>query len=271
MRYFKMKKIAVFIKKEFLEMAGYRLFFFSPIFAIVINVITWYYISKLLKVDNIAYNFCGGNYFAFVLIGIAAYRHAATAVFVSAINIMKEIERGTLEFNLLTPTKPIAVIVYSSLWNNIYGCLQFCFFLLLGSLVTKFSVGIYNLPLIILIIVLSTFCYIGLFVGLSALALIFKNLEPFKNIINVLCITLGGVYFPISILPLWLQPVCRLVPLTNTLEALRKVLIRGASLYDIWPNLGFLLIFICFTLPASVFLFNYAVKKNRIIGNIAFY
>ena len=49
---------------------------------------------------------------------------------------------------------------------------------------------------------------------------------------------LSGVWFSLEGAPTWIQAAARVFPLTQMLEAARKVTLDGAGLTDIWPNLA---------------------------------
>jgi ABC-2 type transport system permease protein len=51
---------------------------------------------------------------------------------------------------------------------------------------------------------------------------------------------LAGTFFSIDAFPSWLQPICRVLPLTHLNDAMRKVAFEGAHLIDCGKQLGIL-------------------------------
>jgi len=55
---------------------------------------------------------------------------------------------------------------------------------------------------------------------------------------------LSGTFFPIEVFPKWLQEICKVLPLTQYNEAVRKISFEGLSIFDCWKELGILAIWI---------------------------
>jgi len=266
-----MRKLLIFIKKGFLETISYRFSFIFQFLSIFVSVTIWFYITKFLKGSTISSKVYGGDYFSFVLIGIAFYRYVNGGINGFALNMMKEIERGTMESNWAMPTPPLIIVVYSALWDFLYITLQSFIFLLLGKFIFGMAIYISNYLLVSVIILVSIICYMSIGIILSSFILIFKRPEPLNTLINLSFLLFGGVYFPISIFPENLQKISQIFPLTYSLNALRKIFIQGASLSSIYSDLMPLIIFAILLSPLSIFLFNCAVKRNRLTGSLSFY
>jgi len=262
-----MKKILAFIKKGFLETINYRVYFIFNLLVIFILVTFWYYLCKAFenRID-------GADLFSYFLIGAGFARYITHGVIRGfAYNPMKEIERGTLESNWATPTRPLTIIIYSAVWDFIYVSFQVLLILLAGKVFFGANIHMENfipaLPVVFLFIV----CCIFIGVILSSFILIFKHLEPFTGFVEILFSLLGGAYFPIHVLPQALQDISKFLPITYALNALRAVLMKNASLSDIGSDLSALLIFIIFLFPLSFLIFDYALSRNRITGNFISY
>jgi ABC-2 type transport system permease protein len=82
---------------------------------------------------------------------------------------------------------------------------------------------------------------------------------------------LGGVLYPVTVLPGWLQPVSYLIPLTYSLRAMRRAILTGDSLSALSPDLLALSLFAAVLLPVSFLAFRYAVKRAKIEGSLTQY
>jgi ABC-2 type transport system permease protein len=82
-------------------------------------------------------------------------------------------------------------------------------------------------PLLLLALLLSAaaFSALGAFVSV-AMKEVFEA-QTLANFIRFPMMFLGGVFVPVAALPLWLQVVARLLPLTYSVEALRTALTGG--------------------------------------------
>lgn len=75
------------------------------------------------------------------------------------------------------------------------------------------------------------------------------------NIVTLPQFLLTGTFFPIDNFPDWLQPLCKILPLTHLNDAMRNVAFEGAHLTDCWRQLGILAIWavVGYTLAIKVF------------------
>lgn len=266
-----MKKVFLFLKKGFLEIVNYRFSFIFHFFAIFITIGIWYYITKFVKGTTITSKLYGGDYFSFVLIGVAFYRYVSVGIHGVAVDMMKEIERGTLESNWATSTRPFAIAVYSSLWSFIYATFHIVLFLLIARFVFGINLNMKGFSLLFLVGFLTIFCYIAIGIILDSFILIFKRPEPMDSAITLSFLLFGGVYFPISVFPSILQKLSLSLPITYSLNATRKVLLNAATISDISTDLIMLMLFIFILTPISILIFNYAVRRNRLSGSLTFY
>ncbi len=101
-----------------------------------------------------------------------------------------------------------------------------------------FGVQIYGSWLAILVLVLLgalQFSGIGLLVASRA-----RTLESVSGLMNLVMLpmwTLSGIFFSYERFPEVVQPAIKLLPLTPLIDALRGVMLDGASLISLWPEL----------------------------------
>ncbi|GAC1440829.1 MAG: hypothetical protein NVSMB63_07780 [Sediminibacterium sp.] len=95
-----------------------------------------------------------------------------------------------------------------------------------------------------LAIMLLSFVALILFMGfgfiVSSIAKNENTIPPFANLITLPQFLLAGTFFSIEAFPSWLQPLCRILPLTHFNNAMRNIAFEGASLASCWKELGIL-------------------------------
>jgi len=69
-----------------------------------------------------------------------------------------------------------------------------------------------------------------------------SSVPPIANLITLPQFLLSGTFFSINAFPAWLQPVCRILPLTFLNDAMRKVAFEGANLFDVSHQILILLL-----------------------------
>jgi len=90
-------------------------------------------------------------------------------------------------------------------------------------------------------------------------------------VINTLEGLLGGIYFPITVMPAWLQFLAKFLPITHAIRAIQLAVYRGCSLGELRNEIGFLVIFCTLLVPFSFSSFNYALKRARLQGSLPQY
>ena len=81
----------------------------------------------------------------------------------------------------------------------------------------------------------------------------------------------GGVFYPIEIMPSWLQAVAHLLPLTYALRGMRLALLNGSSWSELLPDLLVVGAFAVVLFPVSLLVFRFAVERARADGSLAHY
>lgn len=84
--------------------------------------------------------------------------------------------------------------------------------------------------------------FMGFGFVVSGLAKNESSIPPFANLFTLPQFLLAGTFFPVDVFPSWLQPLCRILPLTHLNDAMRNVAFEGAHLTDCGPQLGVLAI-----------------------------
>jgi ABC-2 type transport system permease protein len=74
----------------------------------------------------------------------------------------------------------------------------------------------------------------------SSLAKNESSIPPFANLFTMPQFLLAGTFFSIDVFPTWLQPICRVLPLTHFNDAMRQIAFEGAHLADCGKQIGIL-------------------------------
>jgi ABC-2 type transport system permease protein len=174
--------------------------------------------------------------------GLVAMILFQTATSLTALAIVKERERGTIEQLIVTPIRSWELIIAKiipyilvSFANTILIMAVGTFLFgvpLRGSLLLLFSlVGLYLLPTL------------GLGLLISTAARTQQQAQLMTMPIMLPSMLLSGVFFPTSSLPVFLQAIGNLLPLTYFVIILRSIVIKGVGLNMIMPQVIALTIF----------------------------
>jgi len=78
----------------------------------------------------------------------------------------------------------------------------------------------------------------------------------------------GGMMYPVSVLPGPLRILARLIPVTYSLEGMRAALLAGAGWRELWPSIAALLIFAAILIPLSFLVFAWALRRTKVTGTL---
>lgn len=210
----------------------------------------------------------GGDYFAFSLIGFAAAAPLHAALLQLSRRVREAQITGTLEAILATPIGPARAVILSALLPLIGAALRMA--VLLGG-----AWAIFGLPLagadfgaaaVVLGLAMASYLPLGLLS--AAFTLRFKRGDPVAAFFDLVSVLLGGVLFPLAVLPPPLQAAASALPLTHALEGLRHALLRGASVAEIAPQLQALGLSAAILVPLSLLAFRRAVRRARDDGSL---
>ena len=264
-------KVFAFVKRDFQIESSYKLAFLLNISTSILPIFTFYFIGKLISSgENPHLAPYGGDYFAFVLVGIALTQYFSSALRIFATSVRRAQTTGVLEAILSTQTSPQEVILYSSAYSFVVSSLHvaivFAFGGLLGADYSRVDLVSFAVTLVLTI---AAFSGLGL---LSATAIvILKKGDPIELFIGPASSLLGGAFFPVAVMPDWLQTVAKALPITYALEAMRSAIFTGRSVTELWAPLAVLTGMALVLLPGSLWAFSRAVEKGRRDGSLIQY
>ncbi|WP_414468878.1 ABC transporter permease [Methanobacterium sp. ACI-7] len=238
----------------------------------VISTITFYFISTMMG-NSVSYYLepYGGNYFSFVLIGIALELYLWTSLGTFSNSIRNGQMMGTLESILITPTNLNTIIFSSSLWDFIVATFQVLILLIMGFLIFGVNFGNANIvgALVILLLSIISFSCIGIIS--ASFIMVFKQGDPINWVFSSISAMIGGVFFPITVLPAWIQTFSYLLPLTYSLNGMRHALLQNYTISSLSFDISVLMLFCLFLLPLSLISFRYALKITKKEGTLLQY
>ena len=261
-----------FLRRDFLNEVSYKLSFCLQLLGIFPAVLMFFFLSRLVgnTISNPLAPY-GGSYFPFVLIGIAVQNYLTLALSSFSGSLRESQLSGTLEAVLATPVSLPVFLTGAALYSFVFNALRIFVYLGAGTLLFQVHFNWDRLPAALGAISLTIAAFSGLGIFGAAFIILFKRGDPVNWIFSVISWLLGGVYYPVSILPEWLQKVADVIPMTHALEALRMILLTEDGLSSFGGHLIGLGLWAVIGLPLSLFCFRYALNQARIQGSLGHY
>ena len=174
-----------------------------------------------------------------------------TLVLFTAVAVVRERERGTLELLITTPVTRTELMVGKLLPYMGIGLIQVTLVLLLGSLLFRVPIrgtlpDVYTAALLFVIASLS--------LGLLISTLVETQFQAFQLAFFTFLpqILLSGFMFPFDGMPRAAQWIGEVLPLTHFIRLMRGILLRGAELGELTPEIWPLLLFFAVTVSLAV-------------------
>lgn len=267
-----MLRALAFLRRDWRIQISYRVAFVLQLLGVLFSLLLFYFLSALIG-DAAAPHLAdyGGDYFAFVLIGLALAGYFGVGLRSFASNLREAQTTGTLEAMLLTPTRLSTIILSSSLFDYGLVTFQVIAYLVFGA--AFFGVRFNgNWPAALLILALTVVAMTSVGIIAASFIMVLKRGDPVTWLVGNMLQLLGGVYYPIAVLPGWLQVPAKLLPVTYALGAMRKALLTNAPLRDLlWPDLAALALACVVLAPISLLAFRAAVRRAKRDGSLAHY
>jgi ABC-2 type transport system permease protein len=261
-----------FLKRDLSLALSYRLSFLLQIVGIFFSSATFYFLSLVFGNTMMPQlEKYGGDYFSFALIGLALISYMNLSLSNFAQSIRDSQMMGTLEIMLLSPTHLSSILISSSLWSYLQTTLNVVMYIAAGAFLFGFSLGQINILGALLVMLLSVASFSGIGILSAAVVLIVKKGDPVNWIISGTSSLLAGVFYPVSVLPGWLEPVSQALPMTYALDAMRLTILKGSSLMDVRGDLLALLAFTAVLTPLGFLAFREALKRAKVEGSLVQY
>lgn len=191
-----------------------------------------------------------------------------------AMSVAYERWEGTLEYTFMAPVSRLIHLFGVSLFAAIYSIIRLI--IVIGGLTVfiKLDLSRANLLGILITLLVSSFAFVGL--GLMAAVLPVFSPEHGAEATNIFqgCLLLvSGVYYPVEILPAWLQPFAKLSPATYSLSACRKLMgvgsgLVGAPISDVAPELLTLALMGAVMIPVGLLVFGRVERWAKKTGKL---
>jgi ABC-2 type transport system permease protein len=253
------------LKRDFLVASSYRVQFFTGLAAGFANIITFYYISRLVTLEN---SFTPDEYFAFVIIGVLIFTVITATLTTPHAALRQELVAGTFERLLLAPRGAISAMVALLLFPVLYALLTVSAMLVFAAAVFDVELRLSTLPAALPLALLAILAFAPFGILLQAAVVIGKKAPPGTNYLILGIALISGLYFPVTLLPDWVEWMSEVQPFTPAVDSLRWS-ISGRTLPDpVWLNVLKLLGFAAVMLPLALAALAAMIRHSRRRGTI---
>jgi ABC-2 type transport system permease protein len=265
-----LRNLLLFFLRDLRIASTYRSPFVLEIVEALFGAAVFYYVARFVDSPQLRQALPqGSTYFAYSLVGFVFfdYLHAALDTFDRSLEEARD--SGTLEPLLVTQVSLPTILFGSAIYPFVVTTLRIAIYLAWGAALFDFPLRSANWLSVLTVLLVALLAFSGMGILSSAYLLLFKRGNPFKWFILGASSVVGGMLFPVSILPAWLQFIAHLNPVTYALDAMRASLLDAATLPSLAHPLLVLLLFAAVLLPASMVAFSWALRRTKITGTLS--
>ncbi len=214
------------------------------------------FLSKLVKIDTeqvvgkevkspMATRSVGGWAMQFLLFALTA----------SANSLFYEKEQGLLQRLLSTPASRANILWSKFLYGVILGLVQLVVLFLSGRMMYGIDVE-HHLPLLVLVCTFAAAACTAFGMLLAAISPSPEAARGLGTLVILLMSAIGGAWFPVSIMPEFLQNISKLTLVYWSMEGFQQVLWANATLAEVLPTVGILAAIAAVVMAVAVWRFN---------------
>ena len=205
----------------------------------------------------------------FLLVGALIWSYLSMIFDVLSETVQWERWEGTIEYTFMSPTSRVTHLLGMGVYAVVYGIIRTA--VVLGVAMLAFDLDLSEANYWAALVVL-TVCSISL-VGFGVVAAVMPLLSPEKGqqvtyIVSALLLLVSGVYYPVKVLPEWMQVIAQYSPVTYALEGSRAALQDGIGLSQLWGSIWPLLIMGVVFVPMGLFVFHLGESYAKRTGKL---
>ena len=267
-----LRKLAAFVRRDFLVAWSYRLSFLTSFLGLVGGALIFYFVG--LMVDPASIPPVDGkqvSYLEFAVVGMAlgGFLHLGLERVSAALR--NEQLMGTLESLLSTPTNSATVQVGSVLFDLIFIPLRMTILLTILALVFGLGLQLDGVPQALVILIFFMPFVWGLGILAAAITLTFRRGAGIVALAVAGLTLISGLYFPVGLLPDWLTKAAEANPLAIAAESLREALLGGANWSTVGPDIAILTPLAIVSFLLGMVAFKLALRRERRLGTLGAY
>ena len=257
------------VRRDVAVTRSYRLAFVLDIFFGVLNLAMFFFISRTFNGVQDTVNLHGApSYFAFASVGIAITIVIDAASTGLAQRIRGEQLAGTLEALLIQPVTVGEVAFGLAGFPFVFAMVRSFFYLVIAAIWFHVDLGHASFPGFILVLVTAGAAFTGLGILLGAVVLIVKRGDVLVGMVIFAMGLISGAFYPIRVLPDWLETIGRAMPTRFAFDGLRSAMFLGSGW---WVDVGALVIYALIGIPLAIWVFQVALRHSQRTGSLGQY
>jgi len=164
---------------------------------------------------------------------------------------------GTIEYTFMAPLTRAVHLLGTGIFAIFYGLVRAA--IVFGVIAGFFGLHMpnANFPSALVVIGVASISFVGIGMMTAVLPLISPEKgTQFGYVGQGLMLVVSGVYYPVSVLPTFMQWIATISPATYALRGVRHAILDGASVSDLWGDIWPMLIIGVVCVPLGIWVFR---------------
>jgi ABC-2 type transport system permease protein len=206
---------------------------------------------------------------AVLLIGAVVWAYLGIIFEVMTETVAWERWEGTIEYTFMAPLSRPTHLFGMGAFAVVYGLIRASLLFASVALIVGLSLPDANYAAAFVMLAVASVSFLGIGIMTAVLPLI----SPEKGsqlgfVAQGIMLVVSGVYYPVSVLPEWMQWLATISPATYALRGMRAAILDGAGVGELWADLWPLLLIGAVAVPLGLEIFRrgelYAKRHGKL-------
>lgn len=210
-----------FVRRSVATYLSYRAKLSLGLASLVLSVMTFVFVGRAVAVSGPGFvRRFGVDYTSFVVVGVLVHAVASSGLHVFRSALRREQLQGTLELLQTFAVPAPLLVIFAGAGELVVTAAGGAAFLAVASAIADLRLTVTPMMLLAVFLYVSFSCGVGL--ASAGFVLVSKEGDPISWALGAAAGLLGGVYFPVDLLPHRLQRVASILPTTHALALVRS-------------------------------------------------
>ncbi len=176
---------------------------------------------------------------------------------------------GTIEYTMMAPVSRLTHLLGTAFFSIVYGVVRTGILLVILSSFFRVDLSHVNAFAAALVLLVGSLSFVGIGMVAAVLPLLFPERgAEMTFVISGILLLVSGVYYPVSVLPGWMQPMATLSPATYVLRGMRAAILDGQGITHLGGTLVPLLLIGLISIPIGMWVFGIVERYAKRTGKL---
>ena len=176
---------------------------------------------------------------------------------------------GTIEYTFMAPLSRSMHLAGQGVFAVLYGLARAVLLFIVVAFFFDLALPDADFLAALVVLVVASVSFIGIGTMTAVLPLI----SPEKGmqlgfVAQGMLLVVSGVYYPVSVLPTWMEWIAKISPATYALDGIREAILEGQGLSTMWDEIWPLLVIGAASIPLGLWVFGrgeqYAKRHGKL-------